>query len=253
MELWPEGISGPGIGILLLVMSFLASAITAAFSIGGGLLLIAVMSAVLPAAVIVPVHGSIMFGSNLGRAAVFLRGIDWRTLSAFTLGGMIGGIVGAQIVTGLPAAVFRLAIASFILFTQWGPALKLPLGQKTIGIAGFLSTILTLFVGASGPFITAILSKISRYSRINLVATAAGCMSVQHGIKVLVFALTGFLFAPWLPFIGLSILAGFTGTLVGARFLEKLDEQMFRTALKWLLTALALYLLASSAWAVFTN
>ncbi|MEM9233595.1 MAG: sulfite exporter TauE/SafE family protein [Pseudomonadota bacterium] len=228
--------------IIVLVTSFLATAVTATFSIGGGLLLIAVMGALAPATAVVPVHGAIMLGGNAGRAAVFRRGLDMPIFLAVLVGALIGAVLGGQIVTTLPATTLRLLIGGFILFSQWGPKLRLPFGQKSFVLAGAVSTILNLFVGASGPFITALLAQIPHYSRINLQATAAACMTVQHGLKVVVFGLAGFLFTPWLPLILLSIIAGVFGTLLGAKLLSKFNEAQFRMALKWVLTLLAGYM-----------
>ena len=240
----PDSLGPLGTAIII-ATSFFASATTATFSVGGGLLLIAVMGTLAPATAVVPVHGAIMLGGNAGRALVFRRGLDWPIFAAVLAGALLGAVIGGQIVTTLPATILRLLIASFILFTQWGPPLRLPFGRKSFFAAGIISTILNLFVGASGPFITALLAKVPHYDRINLQATAAACMTVQHGLKVIVFGLAGFLFAPWLPLILICIATGFMGTLLGARILSRIDEAKFRAGLKWLLTALAAYMLAT--------
>lgn len=234
---------GPFAEIAVLATSFLAAAMTATFSIGGGLLLIGVMGVLAPATAVVPVHGAIMAGGNAARALVFLRGLDKPTFIAVAAGALLGAVLGGQIVTTLPATTLRLLIAGFILYSQWGPPLRLPFGRKSFFFAGTISTILNLFVGASGPFITALLAAVPHYDRINLQATAAACMTVQHGLKIVVFGVAGFLFAPWLPLILASIGMGFLGTLLGAKLLSRINEAQFRIALKGLLTALALYMI----------
>lgn len=239
--------------ILIILTSFLATAVTATFSIGGGLLLIAVMGAIAPATAVVPVHGAIMLGGNAGRAAVFRQHLDLKVFLAVLAGALIGALIGGQIVTTLPATALRLLIGGFILFSQWGPKLTIPYGRASFFFAGIFSTILNLFVGASGPFITALLAQVPHYSRLNLQATAAACMTVQHGLKVVVFAVAGFLFAPWLPLILMSIAAGFLGTLLGARLLSRFNEAQFRHALKWILTGLAIYMIAMAAGGIFRS
>lgn len=245
MDLSFSGLDPLAIG-LIVATSFVGSAITAAFSIGGGLLLIAVMSALLPGGAVIPVHGAIMLGSNASRAGVFRRHVDLHLVGWFGAGALVGAVIGGSIVTTLPDAVFRLAVAGFILFTQWGPALRLPVGAKSIGAAGAVSTFLTLFVGASGPFITAVLATVERLERAAMVGTAAACMVIQHGLKCVVFAIAGFSFAPFLPLLAASIAAGFLGTVLGAKLLHRLEEAAFRRALKWLLTALAIYLIGAA-------
>ncbi len=243
----PPEFQEPGWAALILLVSFLGSATTAALSIGGGLLLIAAMSAVMPPVAVVPVHGVVMLGSNAGRFILLRDGVDWRRVGWFSMGAIVGAFIGAQVVLALPPWALRMAIGSFILFTQWGPKISMPTGNRSFAVAGSLSTFLTLFVGASGPFVSAILAKVPTFNRIQLVATAGACMSIQHGMKVAVFAVAGFAYWQWMPFIIAAIATGFAGTVLGAKFVRRVDEATFRTALKWLLTALALYLLIMAA------
>ena len=236
---------GPGAAAAIMIACFLGSCLTAAFSIGGGLLLIAVMSTLMPIGAVVPVHGALMVGSNAGRFAILRRAVDWPTVGWFAGGAAVGGLAGSRFVFGLPADALRLAIAGFILFTQWGPKVSLPLGRRSFVAVGALSTFLTLFVGATGPFMTAVLAKMPRYDRVNLIATGGACMMLQHGAKVAIFALGGFAYAPWAPFVGACVACGFAGTVLGTRLLTRIDEAVFRAALRWILTALAAYLLVA--------
>ncbi|MBT3334540.1 MAG: sulfite exporter TauE/SafE family protein, partial [Rhodospirillaceae bacterium] len=73
-DLLPGGMS-PLVAILLLGISAFTSLISAAFGLGGGLVLLAVMATVMPAAALVPVHGVVQIGSNFGRATVMVRHI----------------------------------------------------------------------------------------------------------------------------------------------------------------------------------
>ena len=52
-------------------------------AIGGGALLIAILASVLPPAVLIPIHGIVQVGSNLGRAAIMLRHLEWSIIPAF--------------------------------------------------------------------------------------------------------------------------------------------------------------------------
>lgn len=229
--------------LAIVVVSLLGSAMTAAFSIGGGLLLIGVMSALLPPAAVIPVHAVVMVGSNAGRFGILARYADWRIIGWFAAGAVIGGTVGAQIVFGLDPRVLRLSVAGFILFTQWGPKLTLPTSAPFFALAGSLSMFLTLFVGASGPFITSILSRLPQLSRMALIATTGACMTIQHGGKVGIFGLGGFNYGPWVPLMATALAAGFVGTLAGTQVLQRIEESVFRRALKIVLTALAVWLI----------
>ena len=52
------------VGVALMGISFLGSFITAAFGIGGGVVVLAVLATLLPPAALIPVHGVVQFGSN---------------------------------------------------------------------------------------------------------------------------------------------------------------------------------------------
>ncbi len=237
-------LSNPWLALLLVVVSFLGSAMTAAFSLGGGLILIALMGAILPANVVVPVHGAIMLGSNGGRSVALAPSIDWSVVLWFTAGAIIGGALGGQIALTLPAHYLRLAIGGFVLYSQWGRGLgRVHFDYKRLVAIGGFSSFLTMFVGATGPFITSILSQRKNMNRMQMIGTAGACMVSQHGIKVALFALAGFAYAPWAPLIITCIIAGFAGTLLGTRTLKRFDEKKFRKILKWILTALGIYLI----------
>lgn len=229
--------------VLLACTSFFTSLLTASVGIGGGMLLLAAMAQVMPAPAIVPVHGAVQLGSNAGRAIIMRPHIDWPILLYFLIGSSVGALVGGHIVVALPVAHIQLILALFILYSTWAPKLSLvSSSKKTVLVGGLFSTILTMFVGATGPFVAATLKRLG-LDKLTQVATMASCMVAQHGVKLVVFALLGFSFAPYLPFILLLVATGFLGTLVGRQFLEKLSEEVFSKLLKAVLTLLALRLL----------
>jgi len=144
--------------------------------------------------------------------------------------------------------VLKAVIGLFILYAIWGPMRfrVTRIGPKMMAIAGAASTFLTMFIGATGPFVISVLEP--RLSdRQALVGTHAACMTIQHTLKLLVFGLLGFAFGPWLPLLVAMIAAGFLGTLLGLRLLRWAPEAAFRVVLKIILTVLAANLLLSAA------
>ncbi len=228
---------------LLVGVSFFTSLLTAAVGIGGGMLLLAVMAQILPVLAIIPVHGVVQLGSNAGRAHILRPNIDGRILLYFSVGSLVGALVGGNIVVTLPVIYLQLILAGFILFSTWGPKPSAKTsGKNGLMIGGFLSTLLTMFVGATGPFVAVMLKRL-RLDKTPQVATMAACMSIQHALKFLVFVMLGFSFAPYAILIIVMIIVGFLGTLVGRRLLDALSEEVFSNMLKWALTFLALRLL----------
>ncbi len=231
---------------LLAGVSFFTSFMTAAIGIGGGTVLLAVMAQVVPVNAIIPVHGVVQLGSNAGRVVLFLKSIDRALFGWFMLGALIGAAIGGRVVVELPANILRIVLGSFILYSVWGPKLKTLTGSTCVlAIGGFLTTTLTMFVGATGPLVMSMLRSFP-LSPSGLVGTMAACVGLQHCLKIVVFGVLGFAFAPWLPLIALMIGLGFLGTLFGRQVLLKIDPKRFAFVLKIVLTALALRLIIVS-------
>lgn len=242
MQLIPEMLTAFEV-VLLVGSSFLTSLLTAAVGIGGGVTLLAVIAQILPVPAIVPVHGIVQLGSNIGRAGLMRRDIDRKLLLYFLSGSLIGALVGGQLVVTLPVRYLQLILAVFILYTIWGPRpLNMLASNYGVAIGGSISTLLTMFVGATGPFVAATLRPLG-LGKLGQVATMSACMVVQHALKVLVFGLLGFSFAPYLPLIAAMIGLGFIGTIVGRNILLKVSEGMFVFWLNVVLTFLAIRLL----------
>lgn len=242
-----------GMFIALITLSCFTSMLTASLGIGGGTVLLAVMAQVLPIKAIIPVHGVVQLGSNFGRALILLPKVRWDLLTWFAIGSLLGAVLGGQIVISLPVNLLRGLLGGFILFSVWGSHLiKLSssarfANSKSLTISGLLSTVLTMFVGATGPFVMATLKPFKMAPAI-LVATNAACLVLQHALKIIVFGFFGFVFTPYIPLIMLMVLSGFIGTLIGKRILLKINEKVFQTGLNIILSVLALRLLYSAFW-----
>lgn len=227
----------------LVALSFFTSALTAAVGIGGGVVLLAVMASFLPPLVVLPVHGIVQLGSNGGRAIVMRPHIDWRITGYFVLGSLVGVMLAAKVFVVLPVEVLRALLGLFVLYAVWAPKLR----PSSIPLAGFvpvgaLTSFATMFVGGTGPLVSAFLSP-ERLGREKLIATHAACMTTQHGLKGLAFGFLGFQFLPWLPVMAAMIASGFVGTLAGRRILQRLPERLFTRLFRAVLTVLGLRLL----------
>lgn len=240
---WLPAQISPVVVLLLVVVSFFTSALTAAVGIGGGVALLAVMVNFVPPAVALPVHGVVQLGSNTGRAALLRHDIQRDILKLVLIGSILGIIAGALVFVALPTATLQLILAVFILYSVWAPRLRpadIPL-PGFIGV-GAVATFCTMFIGATGPLLAAFLSP-TRFPRHTVVATHAACMVIQHGLKVIAFGWLGFNYWPWLLLLAAMISSGFLGTLTGRKILNQLPERIFSHGFKIVLTLLALRLL----------
>ena len=83
----------PPIAIFLVFMSFVTSFITAAFGIGGGAIILAVLAVSVPAAALIPIHGVVQLGSNAGRVGLMLKDVVWRPALPFIVGSLLGALL----------------------------------------------------------------------------------------------------------------------------------------------------------------
>lgn len=226
--------------LALLGFSFLGSFITAAFGIGGGVAFLGACAILLPPAAIIPVHGVVQLGSNGIRALMFFRHIAWSALPAFVAGSLIGVAIGGSVVVALPGWVVQSVVGVFILWVVFSHPPRwmshMPL------ITGLISSFLTMFFGATGPFVAGYVKalKLDRHAH---TAAQAILMTVQHGLKVAMFGFLGFAFADWALFIAGLIAAGALGTWVGKQVLGRMTDHGFHRILNVILVLIALRLI----------
>ena len=226
----------------LMALSFVTSLITATFSLGGGSLMISAMALVLPPMVVVPVHGCVQLGSNVGRAWVQRAHIRWHYILWISLGALLGSVIGGRLAFVLPEKWFTLAIGAFVLVTTWLPTPRALTESRTVQFfGGSIVSAVGMVVGAAGPLLAAFIRGIP--DRRQLVATHAMLNSLQHAIKIVVFAAMGFAFRSYMPLVLLMVAAGFVGTTVGSQLLTRVPERAFRLVFRLLLSAVALGLI----------
>lgn len=245
-ELLPDGLSLVAFWTILFG-SFIGSFITAAFGIGGGALLLAIMASVMPPAALIPVHGVVQLGSNIGRLGMLLRSVFWPALPWFTVGSILGAALGGVVVVELPPQWVQIGIGLFVIYTILARAPRW--FSQWPAVTGFISSFLTMFFGATGLFVASF-TKSHQLPRHDHVATHAALMTVQHGLKVMVFGFLGFAFGAWLPVITALIVVGLIGTFSGKLVLNRITDARFGLALDAILLLISLRLIWSGVTAL---
>lgn len=229
---------------ILVPISFFSSALTAVLGIGGGVLLIALMPGLLPAATLVPLHGVVQLASNLSRAYFAREFISWPPVRAFFFGAVLGAAVGSRVVVVLPDRWLPYLLGAFILIVTWVPFIRTLRWPGRFFTIGAVQTFVSLFVGAAGPLVSPLLLR-EGFEHHRVVATHASMMTLLHGIKTVTFGFLGFAFASWWPLLLAMIVAVTAGSWAGNKLRHRVPEAKLRFGFKWLLTALALRLLLS--------
>ena len=223
--------------IFAILASFFTSLISSIFGIGGGVILLTFFASFLPPLAIIPVHAAVQLASNAGRVFLLKRDIHWPILYLFIIGCLFGAILGGIIVIQIPLNLIKFLMGLFILWSIYGYLPKF--NKKQIFFGSIISCTVSVIVGATGPFIAAIVNTL-KLPKKNHIATVGFVMMTKHILKICVFTFLGFSFAPYIKLIFLMIVSGFIGTIIGRNIMNKIDENFFRKILNLALTILAL-------------
>lgn len=232
--------------IALFAIAFISSCVAGALGMGGGILLIALMPGLVPVQAIIPVHAVTQFASNSSRMFFGRSHIDYSLIPAFFVGAVLGAWLGGQVYQDLDLNWLPGIIGLLILYITWVPLPKVSGGRKSALVAlGFYQTGLGMLVGATGPLGAAVLRHYNT-GRDWLVVNTAVYMSVNHALRAIVFGMLGFSFAPWLWLMLGMVVAGVLGSWVGTRLRAHIPQESFQRWFKWLLSLLALRMVALS-------
>ena len=234
--------------LALVPVAFLTSCLAAVMGMGGGVLLIAVMPGLLPAAAILPVHAVTQLASNFSRAAFGWREIDGSLIPAFVVGAVAGAWLGGEIYASLDLRWLPAVIGAVILVFTWAPLPQLRGGGNVaLALLGFYQTGLGMLAGATGPLGAAVLLR-HNTARDWLVVNTAVYMSLNHALRLAAFALLGFSFAPWWPLVCALVAAVIAGSWAGTRLRRLVPQVDFERWFRLLVTLLALRMIALPLW-----
>ncbi|MBI2993103.1 MAG: sulfite exporter TauE/SafE family protein [Gammaproteobacteria bacterium] len=226
---------------LIVVSSFVASAISGAFAVGGGFLMLAVVAVFFPIAAVVPMHSVLMLGTSIGRTIFFRKHIYWPIVVPFVFGSMIGAPVGARIYVDLPEVLVAIVVGLFMLAALWVPALtwrpRIRHPFFFVGIGHSFLSALFSFGGLMQPLMMR-----TTLDKMQVIATLAVSLLAMNVFKLVGYAAFGFDFRPHLQLIAVAILAGVAGARVGMHIVQRMPEEKFRIVFKIIMTAFAFQL-----------
>ena len=226
--------------LILALVAFLTSTITAVVGIGGGMMLIAIMPLFLPLNALIPVHGLTQISSNLSRAVFGYKDVQYEVIPKFLIGSFLGIGIFAGILNLISLEYVPLFIGAYILLSLWSAKFNEKIKKyENYFLAGFFQTGLSMVVGATGPLTMTLLLKDYK-DKDKVVATSAALMSITHILKVFVFTYFGFVFFDYIEIIIAMIIGSIAGSWTGTKLRDKIDAKKFTIILKVLLTALAI-------------
>lgn len=228
---------------LVAVAVFLTSTLSGVFGMAGGLVLLAVLLAMLPVATAIAVQGAIQIVANGSRAWFSREHIDWRVLSVICMGLAAAGLL-LYILRYTPDLAVVCIVIGLMPILVWIPKDWLGLNaQKPLHafICGFLGGGLNLAVGVSGPTVDIFFIR-TAMDRRTIVATKAATQVISHASKVVFYGgmATAMGQGDWLMVL---IAAPFAvaGTNLGYHILQRMSDDGFRHWTRWVVTGIGLF------------
>lgn len=237
-----------GTVLILIAASFATATVSAILGMAGGVTLLGVMTALLPAPVVVPLHGIVQLASNWTRTWAFRKHVRWSIFFAFMAPAVAGVAVAANIWADLKLTWFRAWVGAFILaFLLWRrykPTLRHP-PLWSYAVLGLAAGLLAIFVGATGPFLAPFFLR-DDFENEEVIATKAICQTWLHLLKIPAFLALHFEYGPYAPLLAGLVTAVIGGTYFGKHLLSQISKDRFVFWFQLVLGVLALYLIVST-------
>jgi uncharacterized membrane protein YfcA len=241
-----------GIGAFILAAVLATATLSGIFGMAGGLILMGVLTAVMPATAALAIHGLVQLASNASRIVLHLKHVSWRVVGFYGIGAL--ATMGAfTVIAYTPSKSVVYLALGLLPILVWLPERYIPLDAARPShavLAGILSTALALTSGVSGPLADVFLVR-SVLTRHQVLSTKAALQMFSHISKVMFYggailmAGGGGFAPPWL-LVGSCLLA-VAGVSLGARVLDKLSDQGFQSWRRWIFTAIAAVYLVQAA------
>ena len=138
--------------VVVAIAALLTSILSAVAGLGGGVILLLVITQFVAPTVAIPIQGAIQLISNWSRAVLLRTNISWPVVGWVSILLFPASLLGVAVATSLPEDVVRLVLAAFVLVLAWRPDL-LKTATVRSGTAAD-AKIMLLGVGAGSGFLT---------------------------------------------------------------------------------------------------
>lgn len=239
----------PLVAAIILATTLITSFISGIFGMAGGIILMAVLVALVSVAMAMIIHGGIQMFANGYRAFLLRDAIDWRVFGLYCIGAA-AGVAALFFVSWTPDKRALYLLLGLTPMLVWLPKERLHLDIQRRGHAigaGFLVQALNTLAGVAGPLLDLFFVR-AQMTRQQIVATKSVTQALSHFIKIgfwsvpVIHAAGWSAMPPWWLFVA-AIPLSMLGTTLGKRILERMNDAGFRKWMKGLVTAIGVVLL----------
>lgn len=220
--------------IVLGLASFLTAIISGVLGMGGGILLLSVMTFFLSPTIIIPLHGFVQLVSNASRVSYLIKHVKKSFFLWFLLGLPLGVVLSIYLLRGVVTDV-HIYIALLIIITysvfkpKKLPEIKLP--PKWWCIVGFVTGTLAILVGAVGPLLAVFFIR-DDFTKEEIVSTKSAMQLSAHFTKIPAFLFLSFNYFDHTWLIIIMSIGVVLGTKVGVKLLKEVDSKKFKFLFK---------------------
>ena len=217
---------------LIIILATLGTAfLSSIFGMLGGLILMGILVSIMPVSQAMVLHGLIQLTSNGYRAWLNRKDINWSIVATIIVGNIIA-LAGLVFVAFVPDRITVLLALGLLPYIAWAlpKNAALDVSKKPIGLlAGMVVVATNLLAGVGGPLLDIFFQRVDM-TRHQVVATKALAQSLGHISKVIFF---GFLTVsasndwPVLWLVLIAMTASVTGTTLGKKILDKINDEIF--------------------------
>ena len=239
--------------LIILLATLITAFISGIFGMAGGLILMGVLTALLPVATAMIVHGAIQMVSNGWRAWLLRGHIDWAIFARYALGS-VAAVVLLVLLAWRPDKTVVYLLLGLTPLMVWIPKSIVDLNiqkRAQAEAAGFVVQALNTLAGVAGPLLDLFFVR-TDMTRQAIVATKSATQVMAHLVKIAfwsapVVAAAGLSAMPPLWLFALAIPLSMSGTWLGGLVLERMNDVDFKRWMRWLVTVIGVIYLARAA------
>ena len=226
--------------VALMLLALFTSTITAITGVGGGMVLVAVLSSFLAPSILIPVHGATQLSSNISRAILGYKEIYYQAVLKYIIGSLLGVAISYNFLLHLPFTYIPLFVGVYIILSFWSKRLNYLFQRlESYFLLGVLQSGLSLVVGATGAMAMPALVKDCKDAN-QIVVTIATFSFITHLLKIIVFIILGFAFFEYIDIMLYMIFGAVVGSYLGTKIRNRVDAKKLLSLMKILVTVFAI-------------
>jgi uncharacterized membrane protein YfcA len=240
---------------IILVTVLATSFLSGIFGMAGGIIFMGVLTALLPVATAMILHGTVQMVANGYRAYLWRKHIHWRVFRRYALGS-IAAVALLFALSWRPDKQMVYLLLGLVTLLVWLPKSVADLDiQKPFQAegAGFVVQALNTVAGVAGPLMDQFFVHTDLH-RHEIVATKSITQVLAHFVKIIFWSVpvvlaSGMQALPpaWLVLAAIPL--SMLGTTLGGKVLDRMSDVNFKRGMKYLVTAVgAVMLMRAAGW-----